>query len=60
MQGRLYLVVTPRPGWTWEEVLDRTERALAGGVEVLQLRAKDWEARPILELGERMGLLARR
>lgn len=43
-----------------EETLDRTERALAGGVEVLQLRAKDWEARPILELGERMLALARR
>ncbi|BDG16762.1 MULTISPECIES: thiamine phosphate synthase [Thermus] len=60
MFGRLYLVVTPRPGWTWEEVLSRTERALGGGVEVLQLRAKDWEARPILELGERMLALARR
>lgn len=42
------------------EVLDRTERALAGGVEVLQLRVKDWEARPILDLGERMLALARR
>ncbi|RTI02296.1 thiamine phosphate synthase [Thermus scotoductus] len=60
MQGRLYLVVTPRPGWSLEATLDRTERALAGGVEVLQLRAKDWEARPILELGERMLALARR
>ncbi|GLV48323.1 thiamine-phosphate synthase [Thermus sp. LT1-2-5] len=43
-----------------EMTLDRTERALGGGVEVLQLRAKDWEARPILELGERMLALARR
>ncbi len=60
MQGRLYLVVTPRPGWSFEETLDRTEGALRGGVEVLQLRAKDWEARPILALGERMRELARR
>ncbi|RTH39315.1 thiamine phosphate synthase [Thermus scotoductus] len=60
MLGRLYLVVTPRPGWSMAEVLDRTERALAGGVEVVQLRAKDWEARPILDLGERMLALARR
>lgn len=60
MLGRLYLVVTPRPGWTFEETLLRTEKALAGGVEVLQLRAKDWEARPILALGERMLALARR
>ena len=58
--GRLYLVVTPRPGWSFEETLDRTERALEGGVEVLQLRAKDWEARRILSLGERMLELARR
>lgn len=58
MLGRLYLVVTPRPGWSRETILDRTERALGGGVEVLQLRAKDWEARPILELGERMLALA--
>ncbi len=60
MLGRLYLVVTPRPGWSFEETLDRTEGALRGGVEVLQLRAKDWEARPILALGERMRELARR
>jgi thiamine-phosphate pyrophosphorylase len=60
VQGRLYLVVTPRPGRSFAETLDRTERALAGGVEVLQLRAKDWEARPILELGERMRALAER
>ncbi|WP_243094843.1 thiamine phosphate synthase [Thermus thalpophilus] len=59
MLGRLYLVVTPRPGWSREKILDRTERALGGGVEVLQLRAKDWEARPILELGERMLALAK-
>ncbi len=58
MLGRLYLVVTPRPGWTEAYTLDRTERALAGGVEVLQLRAKDWEARPVLSLGERMKALA--
>lgn len=58
--GRLYLVVTPRPGWSLEATLDRTERALAGGVEVVQLRAKDWEARPTLALGERMLALARR
>ena len=60
MLGRLYLVVTPRPGWSLEATLDRTERALAGGVEVVQLRAKDWEARPTLALGERMLALARR
>ena len=33
---------------------------MAGGVEVVQLRAKDWEARPTLALGERMLALARR
>ena len=60
MLQRLYLVVTPRPSCSREELLDRTERALGGGVELLQLRAKDWEARPTLELGERMLALARR
>ncbi|WP_027881677.1 thiamine phosphate synthase [Meiothermus rufus] len=60
MLGRLYLVVTPRPGWTEAYTLDRTERALAGGVEVVQLRAKDWEARPTLSLGEKMKALAER
>lgn len=60
MLGRLYLVATPRPSWSEAEFLRRVEAALEGGVEVVQLRAKDSEARAILGLGEKMLELARR
>lgn len=58
--GRLYLVATPRPAWGEAEFLRRVEAALEGGVDILQLRAKDLEARPLLELGEKLLALARR
>jgi thiamine-phosphate pyrophosphorylase len=57
---RLYLVATPRPSWGEAEFLRRVEAALEGGVDILQLRAKDSEARAILDLGEKMLELARR
>ena len=59
ISGRLYLVATPRPGWTDAELLARVRAALDGGVDVLQLRCKDAEALPYLRLAERVGELAR-
>jgi thiamine-phosphate pyrophosphorylase len=52
--GKLYLVASPRPGQPEAELLGRLEAALDGGVELLQLRAKDLEAQAILELGEKL------
>jgi thiamine-phosphate pyrophosphorylase len=57
--GRLYLVATPRPGWSDDELLARVRAALDGGVDVLQLRCKEWEALPYLRLAERVGEAAR-
>ncbi|GAA5513973.1 thiamine-phosphate synthase [Deinococcus carri] len=57
--GRLYLVATPRPGQPEAEFLARVEAALDGGVDTLQLRCKDGEARPLIALAERVGALAR-
>ncbi|WP_018467450.1 thiamine phosphate synthase [Calidithermus timidus] len=54
MLGKLYLVASPRPGQPEAELLGRLEAALDGGVELLQLRAKDLEAQAILELGEKL------
>ncbi|WP_189065141.1 thiamine phosphate synthase [Deinococcus seoulensis] len=52
--GRLYLVATPRAGQPEGEFLARVAAALDGGVDTLQLRCKDWEARAYIALGERM------
>lgn len=58
------MVASPRPGQPQAELLNRLEAALEGGVELLQLRAKDLEAgvslresseaQAILELGEKL------
>lgn len=60
MLGKLYLVVSPRPGQPGAELLGRLEAALDGGVELLQLRAKGLEAQAILELGEKLRALCER
>jgi thiamine-phosphate pyrophosphorylase len=57
LHGKLYLVATPRPGQTQTELLHRLEAALEGGVDLLQLRAKNLEAQAILALGERLRAL---
>jgi thiamine-phosphate pyrophosphorylase len=57
--GSLYLVATPRTGMPEGEFLERVHAALEGGVDVLQLRCKEWDARPYLRLAERVGQLAR-
>ena len=57
--GRLYLVATPRPHQTEDEFLARVRAALEGGVDVLQLRCKEWEALPYLRLAERVHAIAR-
>lgn len=57
--GSLYLVATPRSAMPEPEFLARVEAALAGGVDVLQLRCKDMEALPYVRLAERVGALAR-
>ncbi|KEF33487.1 thiamine-phosphate pyrophosphorylase [Deinococcus sp. RL] len=56
--GRLYLVATPRPGQREAEFVARVEAALDGGVDTLQLRVKDAEARPLIRLAERLRDLA--
>lgn len=48
--GRLYLVATPRPQQSEADFLGRCQAALDGGVDVLQLRCKEWEAKAILRL----------
>lgn len=57
MHGKLYLVATPRPGQAEAELMRRLEAALEGGVELLQLRAKNLEAQAILALGEKLRAL---
>ena len=57
--GSLYLVATPRTGMPEGEFLERVHAALEGGVDILQLRCKEWDARPYLRLAERVGQLAR-
>lgn len=60
MLGKLYLVAGPRPSQPVTEFLARIEAALDGGVELLQLRAKNLEARAILALGDRLKALCAR
>ncbi|WP_412030240.1 thiamine phosphate synthase [Deinococcus yunweiensis] len=57
--GRLYLVATPRAGQPDAEFLARIAAALDGGVDTLQLRGKDVEARASIALGEQVAALAR-
>ena len=56
--GVLYLVATPRPEQSEAELLARIGAALDGGVDTLQLRCKDWEARPYIALAEKVRDLA--
>ena len=56
--GSLYLVATPRPAQAEAEFLARVKDALDGGVDTLQLRCKDWEARPYIALAEKVRDLA--
>jgi thiamine-phosphate pyrophosphorylase len=57
--GRLYLVATPRPSMPEAEFLARVRSALDGGVDIVQLRAKELEALPLIRLAEKVMLLAR-
>lgn len=57
--GSLYLVATPREGMRESEFLERVRAALDGGVDVLQLRCKEWDALPYVRLAERVGQVAR-
>ncbi len=57
--GRLYLVATPRDPMPEAEFLARIRDALDGGVDVLQLRCKGWEALPYMRLAERVREVAR-
>lgn len=57
--GRLYLVATPREHMPETAFLARVEAALDGGVDVLQLRCKGWDALPYMRLAEKTGRLAR-
>ena len=57
--GSLYLVATPRAGMPEAEFLERVHAALEGGVDVLQLRCKEWDALPYMRLAERVGQVAR-
>jgi thiamine-phosphate pyrophosphorylase len=57
--GRLYLVATPREHMPEGEFLSRIRDALDGGVDVLQLRCKGWEALPYMRLAEKVRRFAR-
>ncbi len=52
--GSLYLVATPRPNQSNDDFVARVTAALDGGVDVLQLRCKEWEALPIIALAHRL------
>lgn len=56
--GRLYLVATPRANLPEADFIARVAAALDGGVDTLQLRVKDGEARPYIVLAERLRDLA--
>jgi thiamine-phosphate pyrophosphorylase len=55
----LYLVATPRDRMSEDEFLARITAAVAGGVDVLQLRCKHWDALPYIRLAERTAEIAR-
>lgn len=57
MLARLYWVASPSQNR--QDFLLRVEKALSGGVEVLQLRCKEWEAQDYLGLAEQILPLAR-
>ncbi len=57
--GRLYLVATPRPSMPEQDFLARIRSALDGGVDIVQLRAKELEALPFMRLAERVMAIAR-
>lgn len=57
--GRLYLVATPRAALPEREFLARIGAALAGGVDIVQLRCKDVEVLSYIRLAERVKELAR-
>lgn len=59
ISGRLYLVATPRPQYSDDELLARIRAAVDGGVDVLQLRCKELEALAYLRLAERVLAIAR-
>ncbi|WP_233218834.1 thiamine phosphate synthase [Deinococcus arcticus] len=52
-------MATPRPGQPEGDFLARVAAALDGGADTLQLRCKDWEARPYIALGEQVAALSR-
>lgn len=56
--GALYLVATARETRSTPDFLARIEAALAGGVDLLQLRAKTLDALDLLRLAERVAPLA--
>jgi thiamine-phosphate pyrophosphorylase len=56
--GCVYLVATPRPSQAEDEFLARVGAALAGGVDVLQLRVKQLEALPLLKLASKIHTMA--
>jgi len=59
INGRLYRVATPRDHMPEREFLARVDAALDGGVDVLQLRCKGWEAAPYMRLAESVLAVAR-
>jgi thiamine-phosphate pyrophosphorylase len=56
--GRLYLVATPRAAMPEREFLERVRSALDGGVDIVQLRAKELEALPLMRLAEKVMAIA--
>lgn len=58
IDGRLYLVATPRHGQSEAEFLARVKAALDGGVDIVQLRCKELESAAYVQLAERTLVLA--
>ena len=54
LESDLYLVLGPVPGKDIEETV---REAIAGGVDIVQLRAKDWSDEELVATGERLARL---
>ncbi len=57
---RLYLVATPRPGWSPERFVRVVSEAVQGGTEMVQLRVKEGSDRAVVRLARRLRRATRR
>lgn len=59
-RARLYLVATPRRGWSAARLARVVRRALAGGAGIVQLRIKGASDRAVLAAAQRVGRICAR